>query len=247
MVSERDTGKELTASDVYMGTPDYNAPEQATDARSADIRADLYSLGCTLYCLLAGRPPFQEDTAMKTILAHHEMQPQSLPELRPEVPERLWRVVARLLAKEPEQRYQKPIEVAQRLVSFVNSEEKPEAKRNSVTVVGSPGKITAIAADTPQIKKVLREGPGKASSKEAPARWYRRWPVLAGVGRLLLTLLVMWACGVFKVVVLKVDQADAEVSVDGQKISVQVPGDNKPIEIKVEPGRSHKLPQEWWK
>jgi formylglycine-generating enzyme required for sulfatase activity/tRNA A-37 threonylcarbamoyl transferase component Bud32 len=118
VVSERGAGKGLTASGAYMGTPEYCAPEQATDARSADIRADLYSLGCTLYCLLAGHPPFQEDTPVKAILAHLEKEPVPLPELRPEVPAALWAVVARLIAKDPVRRYQTPAEVAQALAPF---------------------------------------------------------------------------------------------------------------------------------
>jgi HEAT repeat protein len=128
IASERGTGKGLTPSNDFLGTPEYCAPEQTTDARTADIRADLYSLGCTLYCLLAGRPPFQEDTPMKTFLAHHQNHPQPLPELRPDVPARLWEVVARLLAKEPGQRYQTPIEVAQALAPFVKPSAKPGAK-----------------------------------------------------------------------------------------------------------------------
>jgi formylglycine-generating enzyme required for sulfatase activity len=118
MAREQGAGQGLTASGAYMGTPEYSAPEQATDARKADIRADLYSLGCTLYCLLAGRPPFREETAVLTILAHLEKEPVPLPELRPDVPAGLWAVVARLLAKDPDRRYQKPAEVAQALAPF---------------------------------------------------------------------------------------------------------------------------------
>jgi serine/threonine protein kinase len=114
IASESRTGTGLTALNAYMGTPEYSAPEQTTDAHSADIRADLYSLGCTLYYLLAGRPPFREDTAVKTILAHHEKEPQPLPELRLDVSAGLWQVVARLLAKDPARRFQTPVEVARR-------------------------------------------------------------------------------------------------------------------------------------
>ncbi len=170
VVSEQGAGRGLTSSNSYMGTPEYSAPEQATDARTADIRADLYSLGCTLYCLLAGRPPFREDTAIKTILAHLEKQPQPLAELRSDVPERLWAVVSRLLAKEPGQRYQKPLEVVQALTPFVKSGAKPEAKSGSAPVVRSPGTGTMLAADTGQIQRILREVPGKTPAKEVPAK-----------------------------------------------------------------------------
>jgi formylglycine-generating enzyme required for sulfatase activity/tRNA A-37 threonylcarbamoyl transferase component Bud32 len=134
LVSENRVQAALTALNSYMGTPDYSAPEQATDARKADIRADIYSLGCTLYCLLAGRPPFQEETPVQTILAHLEKEPPPLPELRPDVPAALWAVVARMLAKDPALRYQKPAEVAQALAPFG----KPTAR-------ATPGAVTATA------------------------------------------------------------------------------------------------------
>ena len=96
--------KKLTSLGATLGTPEYIAPEQAMDATKADIRSDIYSLGCTLYCLLAGRPPFVEATAMQMILAHLEQEPQPLQELRPEVPEKLAAVVARMMAKDPAKR-----------------------------------------------------------------------------------------------------------------------------------------------
>jgi tRNA A-37 threonylcarbamoyl transferase component Bud32 len=145
LASEKRPGQALTALHAYMGTPEYSAPEQAADARSADIRADIYSLGCTLYCLLAGRPPFQGGNEVQTILAHLEREPQPLPELRPDVPAELWAVLARMLAKAPGQRYQKPAEVAQALACFC----KPGAKAAPAPApVASPGQET-IAARTP--------------------------------------------------------------------------------------------------
>src|SRR5262245_15948775 len=104
-----------------MGTQEYVAPEQATDARSADIRADIYSLGCTLYFLLAGRPPFQKDTPVNTILAHIQEEPVPVNEVCPAVPAALAAVVARMMAKGPEQRYQTPAQVAKALQPFVGA------------------------------------------------------------------------------------------------------------------------------
>jgi formylglycine-generating enzyme required for sulfatase activity/tRNA A-37 threonylcarbamoyl transferase component Bud32 len=159
LASERGTGKGLTASGAYMGTPDYSAPEQATDARSADIRADLYSLGCTLYCLLAGHPPFQEDTAVKTILAHLEKVPRPLTELRPDVPPALWVVVARLLAKDPAQRFQTPAEVAQALTPFCRRGGKPGPV--------SPGAATPPGMASPATGTLTRGDPRGTGARAA--------------------------------------------------------------------------------
>ncbi len=122
-----------TRLQTFMGTPEYVAPEQATDARSADIRADIYSLGATLYSLLAGRPPFQGATVMETLIAQIQDNAQPLTEVRPEVPAGLWQVVARMLAKAPAQRYQMPIEVAKRssLSWEANRRRLPRAERRS--------------------------------------------------------------------------------------------------------------------
>ena len=98
----------LTSADSFMGTPEYVAPEQAADARQADTRADLYSLGCTLYYLLAGRPPFREETAMKVVMAHMQDTPRPLQELRRTCRLSCGRLLQKLLAKDPGQRYQTP-------------------------------------------------------------------------------------------------------------------------------------------
>jgi serine/threonine protein kinase len=109
---------ELTASGSFLGTADYTAPEQWADPRAADIRADLYSLGCTLYCLLAGRPPFGDaahDTWHKKMKAHEQAPVPPIREGRPEVPEGLAAVLDRLLAKRPGERFGTPVEVARAL------------------------------------------------------------------------------------------------------------------------------------
>ena len=82
-------GGRLTESGMYMGTVDYMAPEQAEDSHRADHRADIYSLGCTLYYLLTGREPFEGETVLKRLMAHMEQPAPSLRAKRPEVPAKL--------------------------------------------------------------------------------------------------------------------------------------------------------------
>jgi tRNA A-37 threonylcarbamoyl transferase component Bud32 len=120
--SERRTTDGLTRDNAMMGTPEYIAPEQAQDTKAADIRADIYSLGCTLFCLLAGRPPFTGGDWLAVVMAHLQEPPPPLEGLRPEVPPGLAAVVARMLAKDPAQRPQTPMEVAEALAPFVKAE-----------------------------------------------------------------------------------------------------------------------------
>jgi serine/threonine protein kinase len=106
------------AFESILGTPSFMAPEQGRDGRSADIRADIYALGCTLYFLLTGRAPFAGATVRDKLAAQREQQPRPLSDTRQDVPEALARVVERMLAKEPAGRYQTPAEVAVALASF---------------------------------------------------------------------------------------------------------------------------------
>jgi hypothetical protein len=112
----------LTPEGSMLGTPDYMAPEQADAAGNADIRADIYSLGCTLYHLLAGEPPFPEGAPLHKLLFHRSRQPTLLTEVRGDVPAKLAQVVQRMLAKDPAKRYQAPAEVARELAPFVEGE-----------------------------------------------------------------------------------------------------------------------------
>ncbi|MBO0699918.1 MAG: serine/threonine protein kinase, partial [Zavarzinella sp.] len=88
----------LTRVGVMVGTPDYVAPEQIRDSRGADIRSDLYSLGATLYHMLAGRPPFDGPGTMEKLRRHQEEDPVPVERLRPDVPADLAEVVRTLLA-----------------------------------------------------------------------------------------------------------------------------------------------------
>jgi hypothetical protein len=108
----------LTHEGQALGTPDYIAPEQIVGAADVDIRADIYSLGATLYYLLAGRPPFREKSLYDTYQAHISRDAERLNLIRPEVPSELAALVAKMMAKDPSRRFQTPAEVAQALEPF---------------------------------------------------------------------------------------------------------------------------------
>jgi serine/threonine protein kinase/Flp pilus assembly protein TadD len=105
----------LTQRDSPLGTPAYLAPEQALNAHGADIRADIYSLGCTLYHLLAGRPPFVTRDLPQLVAMHMTAEPEPLEKLRPELPAELSQVVRTMMAKKPPERIQTPADVAKAL------------------------------------------------------------------------------------------------------------------------------------
>jgi serine/threonine protein kinase len=115
-----EAGAEDLPSGTLLGTPDYLAPEQARNPGRADIRADIYSLGCTLYHLLAGRPPFFAGTPLQKLLAHQECSPPALTTVHGNVPQELTRVLERMLAKDPDKRYSSPAEVAADLERVAN-------------------------------------------------------------------------------------------------------------------------------
>ena len=118
VTSEGQADSGLTREGQMLGTPDFIAPEQIRDAQSADIRADIYSLGCTFYYLLTGGPPFRGDHLWDLYQAHFSMEAGPLNLVRPEVPVELAAVVAKMMAKEPGRRFQTPGEVAQALAPF---------------------------------------------------------------------------------------------------------------------------------
>jgi serine/threonine-protein kinase len=111
----------LTRDGKVLSSPDFLAPEQIDYRHTADIRSDLYSLGCTLYFALAGWPPFPRGSALQKLFHHHVEEPAPLERLRPEVPGALARIVRRLLAKRPADRYQNPAEVAAALLPFCSA------------------------------------------------------------------------------------------------------------------------------
>lgn len=102
-----------------LGTVDYLAPEQALDSHLVDPRADIYSLGCTLYFSLSGRPPFPEGTLAQRVLMHQTREPEPLGAKRPDVPPTLEAIYKRMMAKSPAARYQTAGEVSAALTEWI--------------------------------------------------------------------------------------------------------------------------------
>jgi serine/threonine protein kinase len=130
---------DLTTEGAILGTPNYMAPEQARSAHGADIRADIYSLGCVLYEALCGEAPFADPNFMKQVLRHATEPPRPLPQLKPDVPEYLWQVIETMLAKDPAQR-------------FSTARQAAKALRNSVP---APVEVPKPAEPTPKMRSYL--------------------------------------------------------------------------------------------
>ncbi|HLN33422.1 MAG TPA: protein kinase [Gemmataceae bacterium] len=273
---KQDTG--LTGTGQALGTPDYMAPEQILDAASADIRADIYSLGCTLYYLLTGSAPFRGKTMYEVFQGHQSMEAKPLNLVRPEVPEELAAVVGKMMAKEPGKRYQTPVEAAQALIPFVKPGTKGAAVKPAhelsmgagAAKVGTPKTTRREQPKAgPEAKSNERERPPAPEVKEHVESWEtltdavttpsrlskrttrrapkRKWPVFVGgaASVLLIGLVALWAAGVFKVktkngtIVLENLQPDAEVLVDGEKVTVKW-ANAQSAEITAQPG-THEL------
>lgn len=140
------TPGELTPSNQQLGTFDYQAPEQAENARGVDIRADIYSLGCTLYCLLTGRPPFAEHASpARKMYAHAHF---SFPALGPVAPAGIEIILGRMTAKDPAQRYATPLEVSEALGPFARGAKLAGLLTREPQPERPPGPATPTGAHT---------------------------------------------------------------------------------------------------
>jgi serine/threonine protein kinase len=152
---ESDSGAHLTCTGQMLGTPDFIAPEQIDNSQTADIRADIYSLGCTLHFLLAGEPPYPDMTLGEVLRAHRSLIATRLDAIRKEVPPELASLVAKMMAKDPAKRFQEPAEVADALTPLFKrrgvSLKEPgtgPAVSGAESVAGcAPGEITKQALE----------------------------------------------------------------------------------------------------
>ena len=171
---------QLTQEGSVLGTPDYLAPEQAKDARSSDIRADIYSVGCVLYHCLTGRPPYSDTSIMAQMLKHATESPAPLASLVPDTPAGLQAVLDRFLAKSPAERYQTPVEAADALKPFATGGATATASKlvpafkdwlDSESQMELPKNLPPKTAPKPALPAVSAKpsSPPKPGTKPAPA------------------------------------------------------------------------------
>jgi serine/threonine protein kinase len=134
----------LTRAGALLGTPDFISPEQARDARNVDIRADIYSLGCTLYYCLTGKPPFPGGTDVQKLIRHQTDKPYPIEELRPGLPQDVHNVLSRMMEKRPEDRYPTPRHLSEALEQYLN----PALPSTPVPAAHSVAETPPVA-DTP--------------------------------------------------------------------------------------------------
>ena len=229
-------GRELTSTGQLMGTIDYMAPEQGASTHDVDVRADIYSLGATLYRLLAGRAPFGGpgfETVMKKLTALAGEEPQSLRELRTDIPEELATIVHRMLAKNPNDRPASAEEVARLLEPFA-------ASADLATLFGdTPGAVKEPrppGSGLPTAKQPAHPLPGGRGSSNAR----RHWVVAGGV----LGLVTLLGVAIFQfttrdgTVIVQLDsERDIEsIEVDGKSVTWSLAGDDRSYRFDVKPG-----------
>ena len=122
LAKEQITAQQITQPGITHGTPHYMSPEQAQGRDKLDARSDMYSLGCTIYKLLAGSPPYVDDSAIEILMKHISAPIPRIREIRPDVPEDLEQVITILLQKNPAKRYLSAMNLKNDLIAIYKGE-----------------------------------------------------------------------------------------------------------------------------
>lgn len=137
----------LEFGEKWLGTADYQAPEQCIHSHHIDKRADIYGLGCTLFFLLTGRPPFTGGTTFERMMKHIRDDPPDVKEFRPNAPDDLLAILNVMLAKKPEDRYQSAEEVSELLGAWLDEEEvdpTPKHLRQQAAAATDEGEFVVV-------------------------------------------------------------------------------------------------------
>jgi serine/threonine protein kinase/Leucine-rich repeat (LRR) protein len=244
------TQAELTGTGAVLGTVDYMAPEQALSTKHVDARADIYSLGCSLYYLVTAHAAYDGDSLMAKLLAHRE---QPIPSLGDEVPEEVQAVFEKMVAKKVQDRYQTMSEVVAALEQSSSGQQTSVSFQQSVDTNLDSDALTFLRDAPPHTshvqKKTKKAAPSKIAKKVAPSKSGKdnKKLILGAVGAGFLGVAIL-AAVIFKLrtkdgtLVVEVNQPDAVVRVldaDG-KVEISQKGGKGPISISVDPGK-HRL------
>lgn len=246
------TKGELTSTGQVIGTVDYMAPEQGFETEYAvDVRADIYSLGATLFKLLTGRAPFDDakhNSTLKRMMALARESPPALDDLRPDCPAELAALVARMLAKSPVDRPAEPKEVIQVLTPFAKGANLARLLEQASISSEIPSVQSLSKADFPPASTRVHNTDGTtvvtatlanhSSSANRNSR-YRRWGILGGLCA---------AALMFAAVVIQTEQGSVQIEVPDDlvsqlKLSVLRDGAPDGSEFVIKPGSSS---QEHW-
>lgn len=197
---------EMTGTGQTMGTADYVSPEQITDSREVDVRSDIYSLGCTLTKLLTGNAPFdssKHSTAYAKMNAHVSETPPKLSGARDDIPKPLVKLIERMLAKQPQQRPQNPMDVAQALGQYT-------AGSNLTQLVELSLQTDPVVVDAAIFPL---EPTTEQRTNEPLAWWLKKVPLFTAIAAGALGLLIGAACGIL----IKIKSPDGTIT------SIEVP------------------------
>lgn len=154
----------LRTRDLQVGTVDYMAPEQALDCHRVDTRADIYSLGCVFYALLAGHLPFQAKNSAQKLLMHKTAHPRPIHQHRQDLPTPISDIIHTMMEKKPEDRFQTPGIVAESLKPWAERTVPPfpldaieRQRERLLSVVGRAPKLSAIDVGQ-QVRGLASEG-----------------------------------------------------------------------------------------
>ncbi len=168
-----------------LGTPDYIAPEQSIDSRHVDARADIYSLGATLYVALTAHVPFPEKSNKAKLEAHRSKRPKNVCQLRPEIPAEIGAIIAKMMEKDPAKRFQSADELAdavrpyaqrkaiqfdfRELVTLRAKQAKAKAEQSGKKSSGQRSSITSASGWLKEGSHQFAQGTDSFSQSETPA------------------------------------------------------------------------------